>query len=361
MKPRERILAVIDHKPVDKIPTDYWATPEVTERVMKELKVTNELELWKTLKIDKIINIQPKYIGPDFADGSNVDTNYWGYWGVKTKSVSYGNDQGTYYEIYYYPLEKYNSIEEIINNYTWPKADWFDFSCIEEECRKYPDYAIESGYMAPFYMYNNIRGLEENLIDLAINEEMAFYIIEKICDFIYEYHERLFEAANGQIDIAQVTDDFGTQQGLMIGVDMFDKYFKKQYRRFIKLVKNHGIRVFHHDDGAIMDIIPRMVDLGINVLNPIQWRLPGMGLKPLKERFGNKICFHGAVDNQKVLPFGSVEDVKKEVKNCLDILAADGTGYILAPCHNIQPNTPIENIKAMYKFANEYGREVVKN
>ena len=341
MTPRERILAAIEHKPVDRIPMDYWGTPEATQKLMKELGVSDYWQIFKTLDIDKIGWTGPGYIGPAYEYHNNdIYTNYSGYWGVKTREVSYGDDKGKYYEVCYNPLEQYDTVEEIEANYNWPKADWFDFSRIAEQCALYPEYAKEGGYISPLGYYQCIRGLERSMIDMAADEEIAFYIIDKICDFQYEYHERFFEAAKGGIDIAQVTDDFGTQTGLMISLDMFDKYFSKQYKRFIKLVKDHGIKVFHHNDGSIMSLVPRLVELGIDVLNPIQWHLPGMDLFELKRSFGENICFHGGVDNQHVLPFGTVDEVRKEVITCLDTLASDGTGYIFAPCHNIQVNTP---------------------
>ncbi|OGO79886.1 MAG: hypothetical protein A2Y21_05745 [Clostridiales bacterium GWC2_40_7] len=352
MTPKERILAAIDHKPIDRIPTDYWGTGEVTQKLMTGLGVNSPMELWKALDMDKIIWAGPAYIGPDLSTG---DETMMDYWGVKSRPVTYAGNTGVYYEMYSHPIEKCEAIEEIEACYTWPKADWFDFSKVEEQCLNFADYAIEAGYMAPFYMYTNIRGLEQTLVDLAADEEFADYIIGRICDFLYDYHKRLFEASNGKIDISQVTDDFGTQTGLMISTAMFDRYFKQHYQRLIKLVKNYNIRVFHHDDGAIMPIIPRLVDVGIQILNPIQWHLPGMDLQQLKHSFGKELCFHGGIDNQYVLPFGSADDVKMEVKTCLDILGRDGTGYILAPCHNIQSITPIENIVTMYKTANEYG------
>lgn len=217
------------------------------------------------------------------------------------------------------------------------------------------EFAIECGYAAPFFIYNNIRGLEKSLMDLAANKEYAHYVIGRICDFLYSFHEKLFERAGGLIDIAQVTDDFGTQSGLMISTDMFDEFFKDHYQRLIKLVKDFGIKVFHHDDGAIRPLIPKMVQLGIDVLNPIQWRLPGMNPQELKKNFGESICFHGGVDNQKTLPYGDPQDVEKEVVYLLNNLASDGTGYIIAPCHNIQPITPKENIIAMYNAMHYYG------
>jgi len=105
-----------------------------------------------------------------------------------------------------------------------------------------------------------------------------------------------------------------------------------------------------------MSLLPTLTDIGIDVLNPIQWHLPGMSLSELKDRFGKKICFHGGIDNQHVLPFGTPEEVRKEVATCLEILANDGTGYILAPCHNIQVISPVENIVTMYRTAKELGR-----
>ncbi len=368
MTHKERILAAIEHRAIDRVPIDYWGTPEATSKLMKGLNVKDFTSLINILDLDKIINIQPEYIGPGSKDGIKIvdflglssdkltDMYVFDHWGVKYKRVKSGKDNFCYYEMCSHPIEKLKSIDEIEENYCWPKIEWFDFSKIQENCLKYPDYAIESGYIAPFYMYNNIRGLEKSLMDLAINEEMAQYIIQKISDYFYGYAKKIFEAGNGKIDIAQVTDDFGTQNGLMLSIEMFDRYFREQYRRLIKLVNSYNIKIFHHDDGSIMDLIPELVEVGIDILNPIQWHLPGMDINKLKKDFGDDICFHGGVDNQKVLPFGNTSDVEQEVVDCIEALANNKTGYILAPCHNIQVNTPVENILKMYEAAKVYGK-----
>ena len=131
---------------------------------------------------------------------------------------------------------------------------------------------------------------------------------------------------------------------------------KPHLQRFIDLCHGFGIKVFHHDDGAIREFLPDLVDMGIDILNPIQHVCPGMGMEGLKRDFGDKLCFHGAIDNQQVLPFGTPEDVRAEVRYAIDALASDQTGYILAPCHNLQAVTPVENIIAMYDEAGKYGR-----
>ncbi len=356
MNSKQLILAAIDRKRLDRVPCDYWATPEITETLKRYLGIQDDLELWKKLRVDKIISLTPDYlnpapkhyVGPPMADDEDI-------WKTKYVPVAYSEGKGTYEEISSSPLAKMDTIEEIEANYVFPKADWFDLSWLEQECHRYPDYAMECGFAAPFYIYNTIRGLEKSLLDLAGNRDYAHYVIGEICDFLYHINERLFEAGNGLIDITQVTDDFGTQENLMISPHMFDEFFRPHYRRFIKLAQDHGIRIFHHDDGAIRPLIPRLIEVGIEVLNPIQWRLSGMSAKELKAEFGHVLCFHGGVDNQRTLPFGKPKDVEREVIHLPDTLASDGTGYIIAPCHNLQPITPVENIIRMYEAAHYYG------
>lgn len=355
MTHRERVLAAIDRRPVDRLPTDYWGTPETTNALLAHYGVSEQMELWRKMEIDKIVGVTPEYVGPAFEyHPPGRWTNPFGYWGVKTREIPYSDGEGVYYDICYSPIREMTSIDEIEANYNWPSADWFDFSGVADACRAHPEYAVEAGYVSALYMYQNIRGVDQALMDFAADPDLAEYILERICAFLYEYNVRLFESGRGGIDITQVTDDFGMQSGLMISPDTFDRFFAKRMKRFIDLAHEADIRVFHHDDGAIMDLIPRLVELGIDVLNPIQWRLPGMDLDRIAS-FGDRIAFHGGIDNQEVLPFGTPQDVRDEVSRCVETLGRGGTGYVVAPCHNVQPNTPVENIVALYEAARELG------
>lgn len=125
-------------------------------------------------------------------------------------------------------------------------------------------------------------------------------------------------------------------------------------KRMIELVHSAGAFVFHHDDGAIRKIIPDLIETGIDILNPIQWRCKGMNRTELKRDFGDSVIFHGGMDNQQTMAFGTVEDVRQEVSENIAILGKGG-GYILAPCHCIQSVSPPENIVAMYEAGFEYG------
>ena len=218
------------------------------------------------------------------------------------------------------------------------------------------DKVVQCGYMAPFYYHNLLRGLEQSLIDPLIDPELTQAMVNRIADFFYAHHRRMFEACQGLIDVAQVTDDLGSQTGPLISVELYRTFYAPHHQRFIDLCHEFGIKVFHHDDGSCRAFLPLLVEMGIDILNPVQWVCPGMDRKELKAEFGDRICFHGAVDNQRILPFGTVAEVRAEVRECIDALASDGTGYILAPCHNLQANTPVENIIAMYDEAWKYGK-----
>ena len=141
---------------------------------------------------------------------------------------------------------------------------------------------------------------------------------------------------------------------------LFRRFLRPTLRRMIDLAHGHGVRVFHHDDGAIRPLIPDLLDIGIDVLNPIQWRCRGMDRAGLARDFGSRVVFHGGVDNQQTLPFGSPADVRREVQENLALFSAGRCackGYIVAPCHNIQANTPTENIVALYETVHSGGIE----
>lgn len=350
MNSRTRMLAAINHQPVDRIPTDIWMTPEVAQRLLAHFG-SNQAAM-EELHIDGFAGAGPlPYIGPAIPAGDDGET--LNFWGIGMKAVAY--ETGVYYEQSRAPLAECRTIDDLAR-YQWPSADWFDYSHLREgACRSREHHAVQCGNMAPFYYHNLLRGLETSLIDPLDDEEFTHYLLQRISDFFYDHHRRIFEACDGCIDVAQVTDDYGGQTGPLISLDAFRTFYRPHLHRFIDLCHEFGIKVFHHDDGAMRSFLPDLIEIGIDILNPVQWTCPGMDLAELKQEFGSRICFHGAVENQQILPFGTPEEVRAEVRKNIDILAADGTGYILAPCHNLQPITPIENIIAMYDEAYHYG------
>ncbi len=344
------MLGAINRQPIDRIPTDIWATAEVWTKLRNHFGEMADMAA--ELHIDGFAGLGPEYVGPPLAQmpkDESVD-----FWGIRTRRVPH--DGGAYYEQYSYPLASAQTIDDL-NEYAWPDAGWFDYSGMRaraEEASKTK--AVQCGYMAPFFFHNLLRGLEQSLMDPLIEPEFTHFLIGRISDFFFEHHRRMFEACEGFIDVAQVTDDLGSQTGPLISIELYQKFYARHHKRFIDLCHEFGIKVFHHDDGSCRPFLPLLVEMGIDILNPVQWRCPGMDMMELKAQFGKRICFHGAVENQRVLPFGTPEEVRAEVRHCIDSRAGDGTGYLLAPCHHLQVNTPVENIIAMYDEAWQYGK-----
>ncbi|MBI2440608.1 MAG: uroporphyrinogen-III decarboxylase-like protein [Lentisphaerae bacterium] len=350
MNSRERMLAAINRQPLDRIPTDIWATAEVWAKLRNYFG--EKTDITTELHIDGFAAVGPEYVGPAlppvFKDES-VD-----FWGIRRKRVPH--EGGAYDEQFFYPLANAQTIDDL-NDYAWPSTEWFDYSLMRAKAEEAGrTRAVQCGYMAPFYFHNQLRGLEQSLVDPLVKPEFTHFLIGRIADFFFKHHRRMFEACQGFIDVAQVTDDLGSQTGPLISLDLYREFYAPHHKRFIDLCYEFGIKVFHHDDGSCRAFLPKLVEMGINILNPVQWTCPGMDMAELKAEFGKRICFHGAVENQRILPFGTPAEVRAEVRHCIDALASDGTGYILAPCHNLQVNTPVANIIAMYDEAWQYGK-----
>ena len=251
------------------------------------------------------------------------------------------------------PLARATTVEEI-EAHRWPRVDWWDFSRVAAACSAQPDRIVEGGYVAALWFHNYLRGMELSMEDFMERPEIAEAVISHVFRFHEEFLTRLLEAGKGGIQLTQITDDFGTQTGLAISPAIFRRFFKEPMRKLINLAHGAGAYVMHHDDGAIQPLIPEFIEIGVDILNPIQWRCPGMGREGLARDFGGQLVFHGGVDNQQTLPFGSPDDVRREVEENIRIFGG-GKGYILAPCHNIQAITPTENVVALYQAAQAYG------
>ena len=343
MTRKERVLAALNHEPVDRVPTDFWGVTEIIQKLMDHLRAADDIELADKLGIDKVMVVDPPLIN----DRQNM-------WDITYKKVPLAGGFGYYDEPEFFPIGDCVTIDDIESVYEWPRPDMYDYSVVDEQCERYKDFAIEGGYTSLTYHYTMIRGIEQMMVDFIDNPELAKYILMKIQGFCLEHSRRILEVGDGRINYTQMTDDLGCQAGLMMSQDMVDGYLRDYYDQTITMIHSYGAKAFHHNDGAMTKLMPWLMERRIDILNPLQWHLPGWDLKELKEQYGKSICFHGGIDNQHVLPFGTVDEVREEVEACLDALFTDRTGYILAPCHNIQAITPVENVLAMYERAREY-------
>jgi uroporphyrinogen decarboxylase len=345
MTPRERWLAVLRRQRPDRVPMDYWTTGEAKDKLMRHLGVAGDKALYERLHIDRVIGVGPRYVGPKLPPDVNE-------FGIRHRLADYGT--GTYSEIAFSPLAQYNSVAEIEANYRWPSPDWYDYSGIPDQIVGFEEYPIRGGGSEPFLIYKSLRGQEQAFMDLALNPEIVHYCLDKLFDLAYQSTVRTYEAIPGKVMFSYVAEDMGSQESLLFAPKQIREFLLPRMKRMIDLAHSAGVYVFHHSDGAVRAILPEMIAAGIDVLNPIQWRCKGMEREGLKRDFGDKLVFHGGVDNQYTLAFGSLAEVRQEVLDNLRTLGAGG-GYILAPCHNIQAVSPAENVVAMYETGYEYG------
>jgi uroporphyrinogen decarboxylase len=348
MTPRERWMAIFAREKPDRVPTDYWATDEVTERLQRELRCSNLEELYNKLNIDGVTRLDVPRTKLHHPMDPESDI-----WGLRRRKMDYG--AGTYDEFETHPLEKFTTVDEI-NSYEWPSADDHDYDAFRAMVREVPRHRfVRCGEYEPFLLYCAMRGLEQGLMDFLEYPDLLEAGLDHIFGYYYELNQRSFEIGKGVIDIAYLAEDLGGQRELLMSLDVIRKYILPKQKKMADLARSYGIHIFYHTDGDVYSVIPDLIDVtGIELLNPIQWRCPSMDRTVLVRDFGKKIIFHGAMDNQQTLPFGTVKDVRNEVLENLEIFR--GARWICAPCHNLQPITPTRNIVTMYEAIHEYGR-----
>jgi uroporphyrinogen decarboxylase len=361
MNSRERVLAILNNEAVDRIPIDIWYTPEIGDALKKYYNVQDDFQLYDAMGLDKIVLIIPEYrktpdgesagsqigVGAQTSGGKTM-------WGVPLKEMQAG--KAVYHEFGEPPLKDYNTPESLKDYPYWPDVDGFDYdSAVNMAKRASQNYATLGPWVSFFEIYCQMRGLEQSMIDIALSPELADAILDKIEYCQTEMMKRLFGKAADYIDMCFISDDMGSQESLLLSPQFWDRYFKDRMTRWCEFIHSYGIKVFYHTDGASEELIPQLIDCGIDVLNPIQHVCPGMGMAGLKDKYGDRLIFHGGVENQSVLPFGTAEQVKQETLDCLNTLGRDGKGYIVCSCHNIQPGTPVENIISMVETVKNSG------
>jgi uroporphyrinogen decarboxylase len=274
-------------------------------------------------------------------------------WGVHRKPVNYG--LSSYDEIDYYPLASAKTPADL-SRYPWPSPEWFDYEALNtsistanadgEHCLM-----ISNGNIFETSWY--MRGFERIFLDLIENQEFVHALFDQVTNFYIAHFTRLLQVANGRVDLAFTADDIGGQHGLLMSLDMWEKLLKPFHSRLNKAIHEFGVKVIYHSDGAVLKALPGLIDMGIDVLQALQFSADGMVPHLMKASFGDRLGFEGGVSVQTTLPFGTREDVRREAEMLIQLLGANG-GYILGPSHAIQAGTPPENVLAMFDTALNY-------
>jgi uroporphyrinogen decarboxylase len=343
MTPRTRILATLDRQPTDRPPVDLWVTPEVLDALRLHTGATAELAVYQALGLDKIVWVFPGYgsgrFDPNEGNGRTM-------WGVPTRMMRAG--VATYQEFGTPPLGDFEDVAQLADYPLWPDPAKFDYAgsvAWATQARAF-EFATIGPWISHFEIYCQMRGLENALMDVATDPAFVDATLDRIDAIQTAMLERYLGAMGDLIDLVFISDDMGTQESLLLSPTVWERHFRDRLRNWCDLVHRHGKRVLYHSDGAIRPLLPLLLDCGIDVLNPIQHVCPGMDRAALRNDFGDRVIFHGGVDNQKVLPFGTAAEVATETRTCLETLGRGG-GFICCSCHNVQAGTPVSNILAM--------------
>jgi uroporphyrinogen decarboxylase len=252
------------------------------------------------------------------------------------------------------PLQGVETVAEIENS-SWPDPDWFDYDSVTRLARHYQDYGLvaPSTWTPLFCRISELCGMEDTLILLLQEPILIEAMVEQLENFYTEYLTRILDAAPGQIDIMFTGDDVAGQEGMLFSLETWRRFFKEPYARIFQVAKDRGVQVMFHVCGSCMDVIPDLLDIGMDILQVLQFSARRMDPRSLKAEFGQDLCFCGGVDVQQLLPHGTTEQVRAEVRLLIDTLGKGG-GYILGPAHSLLDDVPVENVLAMYDEARRY-------
>ena len=348
MTPRDRVLKAARHEEPDRVPLFYRDVPEVEARLRRDLGLATREELLEYLQID-FRWVEPAYIGPALEEAETGHRR--DIWGVEYRWVEAGH--GGQWEPVAFPLAEVEDIAAL-DDYPWPSLEWFDFGIVDTQLRRYRDYAIMTapGVTSPGILgtIQFLMGMERTLIDMLINPAFFQALTLRIMSFNLAFIRRLYETAGNRIDFFRIGEDYGTQRGLLFGKPQWRELIRPTLVEMSSIAKAHGSFYYQHTCGSVRELIPELIDVGVDVLDPLQVRAQGMDPRELKAEFGDRLCFSGGVDEQDLLPHGTPDQVEKSVHELIQAMSPGG-GFFLGPTHNLQADIPTENILAMYRTA----------
>jgi len=372
MTSRERVLCALNHEEPDRVPI-FFGTSGVTtmntaayDRLKAYLGLRTETRtFWRALQyclVDEEVMVRfhsdgrpliagpaPSVLSREIAPDRFVDS-----WGI-TWQLQPGSH---YYDIVESPLRDATVAE--VHRYPWPElADPSRFAGLKEKARaiRAAGYAVVAlSGISPFEFSYMMRGMDRWFLDLGGDHEFVRALMRKLTDLMRSAVEGLLEEAGEYIDVLITGDDLGSQNAPLISTAMYRELIKPYHCELMNAIKQRTkARIFYHSDGNIYPLLNDLIETGIDLLNPVHVAARDMGdTARLKREFGRRLSFCGAIDTQEVLPHGTTEDVRREVRRRIKDLAPGG-GYILAAVHCIQPDVPPENVCALFDEAFKAG------
>ena len=382
---RERVNTAVGRHQPDRLPVDFLATTEIWEKLQAHFgiapsKLDSSLffdpaweEILRRLEIDCRVVSYDQFVAPPLDRLPYQGREEW--WQVRSRSTPARmwrlrtNDVDAYdifgrhfrnqknqtseYEENVAVLGEAEDVDDL-RKHPWPEPDWWDFSTMKTALS-----ALEQDGTKPHIRYRmgsvfevawQLRGMDNFMMDLAAEPEMASYLLGALADILAETSDRALAAAGDAVDMVYFYDDVAANNGLMISEGMWEEFIMPHHKRLCEIAHKHNKKVMYHSDGDLGVIIDRLIDdVGIDVLNPLQPNTVGMEPAKLKREVGDRLSFHGGIDIVGLLPKGTPDQVRQAVRDISAILGKGG-GYVMASSHHIQADTPLENVLAMYEL-----------
>ena len=355
MNSKERVLTAFASGVPDRVPVNYEANPGIDKRLKEhfKLKADDGEGLLQALGVD-FRGVWSDYKGPklhkDFPERGVVSDNR----GVRRRWVQ--NESGGYWDYCEFPLK--DATEQEVAGWPLPDPDNFDYSGVKEKCAKLKEYAVGIGSPGFGDIINTngmLRGMEQTLIDFMTDEPAGLLLAKRRVDGELEIVRRMIEASKGGIDFVWMGEDLGTQIAPMISLELYRRNIKPLHKRLVDMAKSFNIPVMVHTCGSSSWAYEDFIEMGVKVVDTLQPEAANMAPEYLKKKFGGRLAFHGCISTAGPVSFGTAEQTIEYCRHTLEVMMPGG-GYCFAPTHQLQDNSPVENVLAMYDTARKYGK-----
>ena len=374
MSGRDRMLRTLNHEEPDRIPLDIGGgnacgiAVEAYRRLVEHLGLSVEAKLESVFSqlahVDEAVcrrlGIDARRLSAPVTDWKEriveEEDHYW-YVDEWHRKLKMPKERGYYFDMVGFPLA-----ETSLSDYQWPdpmdRSRYTEVAAMAREYRAGSDAVVcmpqlGNGFLQ---MGAQLYGYDKWFMMLALEPAEAERFLDVYFDIKMQYWDTVLDEMGDCIDLACETDDLGTQQAPIVSVDMWRRFVKPRNKKLYELIKKKAdVKLFYHSCGSVYDFIPDLIEIGVEVLNPVQVTAAKMDTKKLKREFGKDLVFWGGgIDTQFTLPHGTREQIETEVKRRIDDLAPGG-GFVFAPVHNIQADVPPENIMIMLETLERYG------